>query len=53
MKESDFGKEDSKGNWLPNKKISYAPLLNWPIKPLKIIKWIFGGIPLALYLIMF
>ena len=42
MKESDFGKEDSKGNWLPNKKISYAPLLNWPIKPLKIIKWIFG-----------
>ena len=42
MKELDFGKEDNKGNWIPNKKISYAPLLNWPIKPLKIIKWVFG-----------
>ena len=28
MKESDFGKEDSKGNWLPNKKISYDNFLS-------------------------
>ena len=42
MKESNFGEEDSKGNWIPREKIIYAPLLNWPIDLVKIIKWFFG-----------
>ena len=42
MDDSNFGIEDNKGNWIPNKKISYAPLFNWPVKPMSILKWVFG-----------
>lgn len=42
MDESEFGKEDSRGYWEPDKKIQYPPLLIWPSQPVKLLKWIFG-----------
>ena len=33
MAESDFGREDSRGDWSPDKPISYGPLFVWPPKP--------------------
>ena len=33
MGESNFGREDSRGDWSPDKPISYGPLFAWPPKP--------------------
>ena len=40
MIESKFGHRDSKGNYKPNKRISYPPVFVWPVKPLAAIKWL-------------
>ena len=42
MNESKFGKNDSRGNWSPDAKISYGPFFSWPPQLASIIKWMFG-----------
>ncbi len=36
------GKRDKRGEWKPEKPIEYAPVLQWPMRPLAILKWLFG-----------
>ena len=36
------GKRNKRGDWQPAKPIAYAPLLNWPVRPLAILKCLFG-----------
>ena len=42
MKTSFSGKRDKRGDWDPGIVIQYAPVLAWPLKPLAILKWLFG-----------
>lgn len=35
----DPGKRNAKGEWRPDYPVTYAPLLVWPPRPLKLIKW--------------
>ncbi|MDE2739349.1 MAG: hypothetical protein OXH47_07460, partial [Paracoccaceae bacterium] len=42
ISEENYGQRDRRGHWKPFEKIEYAPLFVWPIKPVKLIKWIFG-----------
>ena len=39
---ADFGRYDEKGNWKPDNTPECAPIFQWPLKPLKILKWLFG-----------
>ena len=39
--ESEFGAEDSKGYWAPNKLISYGPLFSWPPNPQALFRFFF------------
>jgi sterol desaturase/sphingolipid hydroxylase (fatty acid hydroxylase superfamily) len=41
MDESFYGKED-RGQWAPDKPISYGPAFSWPPQPLALFKWFFG-----------
>tara|TARA_B110000467_G_scaffold45815_1_gene41961 strand:+ start:489 stop:1514 length:1026 start_codon:yes stop_codon:yes gene_type:complete len=42
MEESNFGREGSRGEWSPNKPISYGPVFSWPPKPRALLTWFFG-----------
>ena len=42
MGDSNFGREDSRGDWSPDKPISYGPLFAWPPKPRALVTWFFG-----------
>ena len=42
MDDSLFGKEDARGNWTPNKPVSYGPAFDWPPDPRALFKWLFG-----------
>ena len=42
MEESNFGREGSRGEWSPNKPISYGPVFTWPPKPRSLLTWFFG-----------
>ncbi len=42
MNKSKFGKEDSRGNWVPEARISYGPFFSWPPQVTAIVKWMFG-----------
>ena len=42
MSESQFGREDARGNWVPDRPISYGPAFAWPPKPKALVKWFFG-----------
>lgn len=33
---------NAKGEWRPTRAIEYAPLLQWPWRPLAVLKWVFG-----------
>ena len=48
MGESNFGREDSRGDWSPDKPINYGPLFAWPPKPRALVTWFFG-IPAVSY----
>jgi sterol desaturase/sphingolipid hydroxylase (fatty acid hydroxylase superfamily) len=37
----DHGTRDARGHWTPPYPAAYAPLFNWPIRPMAILKWIF------------
>lgn len=42
MDEAKFGAEDARGNWAPDKPISYGPVFAWPPQPRALLKWFFG-----------
>ena len=42
MSESQFGREDARGNWVPDRPISYGPAFAWPPQPKALVKWFFG-----------
>lgn len=42
MDDSKFGKEDSRGNWVPDARISYGPFFSWPPQAKILLKWLFG-----------
>ncbi len=42
MDESRYGTDDKRGNWAPNKPISYGPAFAWPPQPQALLKWLFG-----------
>ncbi len=42
MDDSTFGNEDSRGNWAPEKPVSYGPAFSWPPDPKALFKWFFG-----------
>src|SRR5215207_537351 len=42
MDDALYGKEDARGNWTPNKPVSYGPAFNWPPNPRALFKWFFG-----------
>ena len=37
-----YGKEDSRGNWAPNKPVSYGPVFSWPPDGRALFKFFFG-----------
>lgn len=37
-----YGKEDTRGNWAPDKPVSYGPAFDWPPDPRALVKWFFG-----------
>lgn len=42
MDEANFGKEDARGNWAPDKPVGYGPVFSWPPQPKALFKWFFG-----------
>lgn len=42
MNESDYGHEDARGYWIPNKLVDYGPLFAWPVRPRALLKFLFG-----------
>jgi len=42
MDDRRFGQEDSRGNWVPEKPISYGPFFEWPPNPRALLKFFFG-----------
>ena len=42
MEESDFGREDKRGHWVPDRPISYGPAFDWPPDPRRLFRWLFG-----------
>ena len=36
------GKRDKRGDWAPPEPLQYAPILEWPPRPLAFLKWVFG-----------
>jgi sterol desaturase/sphingolipid hydroxylase (fatty acid hydroxylase superfamily) len=42
MNDTDYGHEDARGHWSPNRPISYGPAFDWPPDPKRLGKWLFG-----------
>ena len=42
ISENNYGQRDRKGHWRPFEKVTYAPLFTWPVRPVRLFKWIFG-----------
>jgi sterol desaturase/sphingolipid hydroxylase (fatty acid hydroxylase superfamily) len=42
MDDNREGRRDEKGYWKPLARIEYPPVFIWPIRPLAILKWLFG-----------
>lgn len=40
--EAKYGSEDARGNWAPDKPVSYGPAFAWPPQPKALLKWFFG-----------
>ena len=36
------GKHNKRGEWAPAEPIQYAPILEWPPRPMALLKWLFG-----------
>lgn len=44
MDDALYGKRNKRGDWAPHERITYAPLFDWPARPLATLKW-FAGVP--------
>lgn len=42
MDDTKFGSRNDKGDWKPSSLWSYGPLFDFPIRPFKILKWVFS-----------
>ena len=42
MASADLGVRNARGEWKPTERIELPPPFRWPIKPLAILKWLFG-----------
>jgi len=42
MNESDYGREDARGYWAPDKLIDYGPVFDWPPRPGALARFFFG-----------
>jgi len=42
LDDSAFGSRDRRGDWRPDKPITYPPVFIWPPAPQKFLRWFFG-----------
>jgi sterol desaturase/sphingolipid hydroxylase (fatty acid hydroxylase superfamily) len=42
MDDSALGTRNKRGDWAPNRRVTYAPVFVWPPKPVGFLKWLFG-----------
>ncbi len=42
MDDTTYGTRNQRGDWTPDQRVEYAPLLAWPPRPAKDLKWLFG-----------
>lgn len=40
MDDLKYGTRNKRGDWKPNGKIQFAPVLDWPFRPLRFLKWL-------------
>jgi sterol desaturase/sphingolipid hydroxylase (fatty acid hydroxylase superfamily) len=38
--DTQFGTRDIRGNWRPSKRLTYPDVFVWPIRPLRLLRWI-------------
>jgi len=37
-----LGARNTRGEWTPNQRVEYAPLMVWPPRPVALLRWLFG-----------
>ncbi len=42
MDDAALGTRNKRGDWAPNRRVTYAPVFVWPPKPVGFLKWLFG-----------
>jgi hypothetical protein len=42
MDDSLYGTRSARGEWTPNRRVEYAPLIVWPPRPKALLRWLFG-----------
>lgn len=42
MDDAKYGSRNKRGEWKPAKLIAYPPVFVWPVRPLDLLKWLFG-----------
>ena len=42
MDDALYGQRDRRGHWKPFNLVKYPPVFVWPVRPLGIVKWLFG-----------
>ena len=40
MDDTKYGTRNKRGDWKPNEKIQFAPVLDWPFRPVRFAKWL-------------
>lgn len=40
MDDLTYGTRNKRGDWKPNGKIQFAPVLDWPFRPFRFLKWL-------------
>jgi sterol desaturase/sphingolipid hydroxylase (fatty acid hydroxylase superfamily) len=42
MDDLTYGSRSARGHWVPQQRVRYAPLFEWPTRPAAIARWCFG-----------
>lgn len=42
MDESLYGTRNQRGEWSPNRRVEYPPVIVWPPRPTALLRWLFG-----------
>jgi hypothetical protein len=42
MDDAAYGQRDRRGDWKPFKRVEYPAVFVWPLRPLAILRWLFG-----------